>query len=36
VPSALAAPDTAIAVDVRGRTLAAHTAPKPLYVKKET
>jgi aminomethyltransferase len=33
VPSELAAPDTAIAVDVRGRTLAAHTARKPLYVK---
>ena len=33
VPSALAAPDTAIAVDVRGRTLTAHTARKPLYVK---
>ncbi len=36
VPAALAEPDTAIAVDVRGRTLAAHTARKPLYVKKET
>jgi aminomethyltransferase len=33
VPSALAAPDTAIAVDVRGRTRTAHTARKPLYVK---
>jgi aminomethyltransferase len=33
VPAALAAPDTAIAVDVRGRTLPAHTARKPLYVK---
>jgi aminomethyltransferase len=33
VPSALADPDTAIAVDVRGRTLRAHTARKPLYVK---
>jgi len=33
VPSALAAPDTPIAVDVRGRTLMAHTARKPLYVK---
>ena len=33
VPSALAAPETAIAVDVRGRTRTAHTARKPLYVK---
>jgi aminomethyltransferase len=33
LPSALAAPDTPIAVDVRGRTLAAHTARKPLYVR---
>ena len=33
VPSALAAPDTAIAVDVRGRTRMAHTARKPLYAK---
>jgi aminomethyltransferase len=33
VPSALAAPDTPIAVDVRGRTRTAHTARKPLYVK---
>jgi aminomethyltransferase len=33
VPSALAVPDTAIAVDVRGRTRTAHTARKPLYVK---
>ena len=33
VPAALAAPDTAIAVDVRGRTRMAHTAGKPLYVK---
>jgi aminomethyltransferase len=33
VPSALAPPDTPIAVDVRGRTRAAHTARKPLYVK---
>jgi aminomethyltransferase len=33
VPAALAAPDTPIAVDVRGRTLMAHTARKPLYVK---
>ena len=33
VPSALAEPDTAIAVDVRGRTRTAHTARKPLYVK---
>jgi aminomethyltransferase len=33
VPSALADPETAIAVDVRGRTLMAHTARKPLYVK---
>ena len=33
VPSALAEPDTPIAVDVRGRTLMAHTASKPLYVK---
>jgi aminomethyltransferase len=32
VPSALAPPDTAIAVDVRGRTRTAHTARKPLYV----
>ena len=32
VPSALAASDTAIAVDVRGRTRMAHTARKPLYV----
>ena len=34
VPSALADPDTAIAVDVRGRTLPAHTARKPLYVRR--
>jgi aminomethyltransferase len=33
VPAALADPDTAIAVDVRGRTRPAHTARKPLYVK---
>ena len=33
VPAALASPETAIAVDVRGRTLAAHTARKPLYAK---
>jgi aminomethyltransferase len=33
VPTALAPPDTPIAVDVRGRTRAAHTARKPLYVK---
>jgi aminomethyltransferase len=33
VPSGLADPDTAIAVDVRGRTRTAHTARKPLYVK---
>jgi aminomethyltransferase len=33
VPSDLAEPDTAIAVDVRGRTRAAHTARKPLYAK---
>jgi aminomethyltransferase len=33
VPSALATPDTPIAVDVRGRTRTAHTARKPLYVK---
>jgi aminomethyltransferase len=33
VPVALAPPDTAIAVDVRGRTRTAHTARKPLYVK---
>jgi aminomethyltransferase len=33
VPAALATPDTAIAVDVRGRTHVAHTARKPLYVK---
>jgi len=33
VPVALAPPDTAIAVDVRGRTRPAHTARKPLYVK---
>jgi glycine cleavage system T protein (aminomethyltransferase) len=33
VPFALAQPDTGVAVDVRGRTLAAHTARKPLYVK---
>ncbi|MDX6537953.1 MAG: aminomethyltransferase [Gaiellales bacterium] len=33
VPSALAAPDTPVAVDVRGRTRAAHTARKPLYAK---
>ena len=34
VPSGLADPDTAIAVDVRGRTLPAHTARKPLYVRR--
>jgi aminomethyltransferase len=33
VPTGLADPDTAIAVDVRGRTLMAHTARKPLYTK---
>jgi aminomethyltransferase len=33
VPAALAAPETPIAVDVRGRTRTAHTARKPLYVK---
>ena len=33
VPSALAEPGTAIAVDVRGRIRTAHTARKPLYVK---
>ena len=33
IPSELADPDTAIAVDVRGRTRTAHTARKPLYVK---
>jgi aminomethyltransferase len=33
VPSALAEPETPVAVDVRGRTRAAHTARKPLYVK---
>jgi aminomethyltransferase len=32
VPSGLVDPDTAIDVDVRGRTLPAHTARKPLYV----
>jgi aminomethyltransferase len=35
VPSRLATPDTPVAVDVRGRTLMAHTARKPLY-RKET
>jgi aminomethyltransferase len=34
VPSPLAQPDTPIAVDVRGRVRAAHTARKPLYVKR--
>jgi aminomethyltransferase len=33
VPSALAEPETPVAVDVRGRTRTAHTARKPLYVK---
>jgi aminomethyltransferase len=33
VPSPLASPDTALAVDVRGRTRPAHTARKPLYAK---
>jgi glycine cleavage system T protein (aminomethyltransferase) len=33
VPSALALPDTEIAVDVRGRVHMAHTARKPLYAK---
>ena len=33
VPSALAEPDTPIAVDVRGRTRTGHTARKPLYAK---
>jgi aminomethyltransferase len=33
IPSALAEPGTAIAVDVRGRIRTAHTARKPLYVK---
>jgi aminomethyltransferase len=33
VPAALAEPETAIAVDVRGRIRTAHTARKPLYVK---
>jgi glycine cleavage system T protein (aminomethyltransferase) len=32
VPAGLADPDTAIAVDVRGRMRAAHTARKPLFV----
>jgi aminomethyltransferase len=31
VPAGLAAPDTPIAVDVRGRTRTAHIARKPLY-----
>ena len=34
VPSALAEADTPIAVDVRGRVLPAHTARKPLYVRR--
>ena len=34
VPSPLAQPDTPIAVDVRGRVRPAHTARKPLYVKR--
>src|SRR5262249_32203346 len=33
VPSALAPPDTASAVDVRGRVPTPHTARKPLYAK---
>jgi aminomethyltransferase len=33
VPAALAAPDTVIAVDVRGRTRTATIARKPLYAK---
>ncbi len=36
VPVALAAPETALAVDVRGRTRTAHTARKPLYDRQRT
>jgi aminomethyltransferase len=35
VPAALAAPDTTITIDVRGRDRAARIVPKPIYRKEQ-